>query len=143
MDSLDRMDIVAGDRTQVLVPFIESRADAGRPVGPGSRPGRIGRGRRDPAPATWTAQCNASRKLEVLGKTIPEVFVRRMLNSGGEAAVVDEFSGLLSYRKLLTACLLFGRRFAKVESERIGVMLPSSTRPISSSSDFKSPASCR
>ena len=49
-----------------------------------------------------------------------------MLENGSEAAVVDELSGLLSYRKLLTACLLFGKRFAKIESERIGVMLPSS-----------------
>ena len=67
-----------------------------------------------------------SRKIEVLGETIPEAFVCRMLENGSEAAVVDELSGLLSYRKLLTACLLFSKRFAKMESERIGVMLPSS-----------------
>lgn len=78
-----------------------------------------------PAPAAWTAP-RPERPLEVLGQTIPEAFVRRMLQNGDEAAVVDELTGLLSYRKLLTACLLFRKRFAQLDSQRIGVMLPSS-----------------
>jgi long-chain-fatty-acid--[acyl-carrier-protein] ligase len=126
MDSLDRMDLAL--EIERRYSFRSSRV--GKKLGDiwALAAGLAGPEEEDetPPPAEWTAPRDKKNTVEVLGDAIPEAFMRRMLQNGNEAAVVDELAGLLSYRKLLTGCLLFRKRFEKLDAERVGVMLPSS-----------------
>jgi len=78
------------------------------------------------APDEWLRKPPAGNVVELLGETIPEAFVRRALKSPKRVAAADELSGVLTYRRLLTAALLFSKRLDAIDGKRIGVMLPAS-----------------
>lgn len=78
------------------------------------------------APEAWTKPSAAGGSTEILGETIPEAFVNRVLKHPNQVAAADNLSGVLSYRKLLVGALLMSRRFKAYEEKHVGVMLPAS-----------------
>jgi len=79
-----------------------------------------------PPPPAWHAPPSAPGPVDVLADTLAEAFVRRALAHPGDVAAADQLSGVLTYRKLLVAAHLMGRRFRQLPGEAIGVLLPSS-----------------
>ncbi|WP_040352820.1 AMP-binding protein [Blastopirellula marina] len=63
---------------------------------------------------------------KALGETLAESFVLRAIERPDSAAVADQLSGVLTYRKLLTGATLLSKRIAKLEGDAIGILLPAS-----------------
>lgn len=78
------------------------------------------------APKAWQEATVTAGRTEVLAETLAEAFVRRALCNPDDVAVADMASGVLTYRRLLVATQLLGRRLAKLPGEKIGVLLPAS-----------------
>ena len=58
---------------------------------------------------------------------VAQSFVRMAKSLPNEWAIADVQGQPLSHRRLLTACTLFSRRLAKVESQNLGIMMPTSS----------------
>ena len=52
----------------------------------------------------------------VLGETLAEAFVRRVLKTPDDVAAADRLSGVLSYRKLYVGARLMAKRFRQLQS---------------------------
>ena len=52
----------------------------------------------------------------VLGETLAEAFVRRVLKNPDDVVAADRISGVLSYRKLYVAARLMAKRFRELQS---------------------------
>lgn len=63
------------------------------------------------------------KKLEVLGKTIPQAFVERMKRLAGKEIIADETANLTG-KKALIATILLASKIRKLEGRYVGVMLP-------------------
>ena len=72
----------------------------------------------------------------MLGETVAEAFVRRVLNSPDDVVAADRISGVLSYRKLYVAARLMAKRFQELQSSR---HTPCAVRP-SDAADGKTSA---
>jgi long-chain-fatty-acid--[acyl-carrier-protein] ligase len=88
-------------------------------------------GKIEPAPPAWNVPPSSSDEPAVLGDTIAEAFVRRVLKTPNDVSTADRMSGVLSYRKLYIAASLMARRFASFGSsnatgDAVGVLLPGS-----------------
>lgn len=79
-----------------------------------------------PAPPEWFVPASVERPPEILGDTIPEAFVARVLASPRDVAGADDQTGVVSYRRLLVGARLMGRRFAGLPAANVGLMLPAS-----------------
>lgn len=79
-----------------------------------------------PAPDKWTQAAKPNEPLEVLGETVAEAFVRRVLRHPDDVAIADRISGVLTYRRLLVGTRLLSRRVAELRGQAIGVLLPAS-----------------
>ncbi len=77
-------------------------------------------------PEAWLAPRRSQAECKVLGDTIAEAFVKRILESPDDVTVADSISGVLTRRRLLVGARLMARRFAEFEEEHVGVMLPAS-----------------
>jgi long-chain-fatty-acid--[acyl-carrier-protein] ligase len=77
-----------------------------------------------PPPALWNRPLKNDRCGEILSETLAEAFVRRAQLYPNDVAVADELSGPLTYRKLLIGASLLGKRFARLEGDAVGIMLP-------------------
>lgn len=125
LDSLDRMDIALeiedrfrfrSDRVADTLGELWALAE-GQLVG-GEGPQRV--------PKTWSRPPSTMEPPDVLAETLAEALVRRALAHPGAVAVADGLSGALSYRKVLVATRLLGRRLGSLPGEAIGVLLPAS-----------------
>jgi long-chain-fatty-acid--[acyl-carrier-protein] ligase len=65
------------------------------------------------------------KKVEVLGKTLPQAFVERMKRVGGKEIIADE-TVTLTGKKALIASILLANKIRKLEGRYIGIMLPAS-----------------
>ncbi|MCC9608907.1 AMP-binding protein [Blastopirellula sp. JC732] len=78
-------------------------------------------------PELWSKPPKVNKEVpHALADTLAEAFVRRALERPDSAAVADQLSGVLTYRKLLTGATLLSKRIAKLEGHAIGIMLPAS-----------------
>lgn len=78
------------------------------------------------APKEWFAPPQNVTPLRILAETIPESFVTRAALTPTDVAAADDFSGVITYSKLLTAALIMSRRFSKILGKNVGLMLPAS-----------------
>jgi len=76
-------------------------------------------------PAVW-ARPRPDAPIEVLGNTIPEAFVARVLHDRKAPLVADAMSGVVSAERALVGAELFARRLRALPGEAVGVMLPAS-----------------
>lgn len=60
------------------------------------------------------------------GETLQEVFLRVCDKMDGNIACADALAGVLTYRRLKLAALTLAQRIARIEGDRVGVLLPSS-----------------
>jgi long-chain-fatty-acid--[acyl-carrier-protein] ligase len=94
-------------------------------------------------PAAWNVPPSNKEDPAVLGETLAEAFVRRVLRNPGDVAAADRISGVLSYRKLYVGARLMAKRFRGLqrtphsprealhhaerdEYDAVGVLLPGS-----------------
>lgn len=77
-------------------------------------------------PEVWTKPPKVSGEPQALADTLAEAFVRRALERPDSAAIADQLSGALTYRKLLTGATLLSKRIAKLEGHAVGILLPAS-----------------
>ncbi len=77
-------------------------------------------------PAEWFRTPTRVEPLRILGETIPEAFVARALWNPRDVAAADDFSGVVTYERLLIASLLMAKRFRPVPGTNMGLMLPAS-----------------
>ena len=77
-------------------------------------------------PVAWTRSPRGPVEATVLGETIGEAFVRRLLTHPGDAAAADDLSGALTCRQMLVATTLMSRRFSRLDGDAVGVLLPAS-----------------
>ncbi len=78
------------------------------------------------APPLWWRPPKTTEPAAVVGETLGEAFVRRILRHPDDMAVADRLSGALSYRRLLIGSRLLGKRLAALADPIVGVMLPAS-----------------
>lgn len=77
-------------------------------------------------PPEWYRPPSNVESLRILGKTIPEAFVARALSNPRDVAAADEFSGVITYERLLIGALLMAGRFSRLPGTNVGLMLPAS-----------------
>lgn len=77
-------------------------------------------------PHEWFSEPSNVTPLKILAETIPEAFAERARSTPNDVACADDFSGVLTYAKLMTAALIMARRFSKLPSKNVGLMLPAS-----------------
>jgi long-chain-fatty-acid--[acyl-carrier-protein] ligase len=68
------------------------------------------------APAAWNVPPSDKEQLAVLGETLAEAFIRRVLKTPDDVAVADHLSGVLSYRELYVGARLMAQRFRELQS---------------------------
>ncbi len=79
-----------------------------------------------PPPPIWFRPPSAESLPGIPGGTIPEAFVARVLTDRRAVAAADDLSGVVTYERLLTGAKLMARRFARLPSANVGLMLPAS-----------------
>ncbi len=79
-----------------------------------------------PVPKAWNRPPSTMGPTDIPAETLPEAFLRRALRHAADVAVADPMSGVLTYRKLLVATGLMGRRFMRLPGDAVGVLLPAS-----------------
>ncbi len=79
-----------------------------------------------PAPKAWFAPPSDTRPLEILGETIPEAFVNRVLKNPKDIAAADDLSGAVNYEKLFVGATAMAARFRDLPGENLGLLLPAS-----------------
>jgi long-chain-fatty-acid--[acyl-carrier-protein] ligase len=78
-----------------------------------------------PAPPEWFATLN-NVPAGIEGETIPAAFVERALRCRRDVIVADDLAGAVTYERLLVGVLTMAKRFAKLEGENVGLLLPAS-----------------
>lgn len=78
------------------------------------------------APRGWERPTTGDDPPAVLADTLGEALVRRALKHPDDVALADPLSGVLTYRRFLVGATLMSRRFAALEGEAVGVLLPAS-----------------
>jgi long-chain-fatty-acid--[acyl-carrier-protein] ligase len=80
-----------------------------------------------PAPAAWFAQRdNRARMTVPPGATIPEVFLAQARQRLDQPLLLDQSSGVRTYRDIVTAVLILKPLLERVEGGHVGIMLPAS-----------------
>lgn len=79
-----------------------------------------------PAPKAWFAPPSDTRPLEILGETISEAFVNRVLKNPKDIAAADDLSGAVNYEKLFVGSTAMAARFRDLPGENLGLLLPAS-----------------
>ncbi len=78
--------------------------------------GQLGAGgeKAETAPPAWNVPPSTDDEPAVLGGTIGEAFVRRVLTNPDDVSAADRISGVLSYRTLYVGARLMAKRFGKL-----------------------------
>lgn len=79
-----------------------------------------------PAPAAWFRPRQRQRLSLPDGRTITEVFLDQARRGPDRICVADQLRGAKSYRDLITAILVLRPYLARLDGQRIGLMLPAS-----------------
>ncbi len=79
-----------------------------------------------PPPPEWFRPPATREPVEIVGQTLAEAFVHRALRCLPDVAVADDLAGALTYERLLVGALTLARRFRKLESPHVGLLLPAS-----------------
>lgn len=124
MDSLDRMEVSLqverhfgfhGDKVPDTVGELYALA--------------AGLARREPPkppPEVWFQPPRGNMEAEVLGETVAEAFVERVLATPGDVVCADDRTGVLTYEKLMVGALTLAKRIKELPGDAVGVLLPAS-----------------
>ncbi|MBS0615843.1 MAG: AMP-binding protein [Verrucomicrobia bacterium] len=74
----------------------------------------------------WPSETSRPTAVLPAGESLQEVFLRTCDKMDGNIACADALSGVLTYRRLKLAALTLAQKIAKLEGDRVGVLLPSS-----------------
>ncbi len=74
----------------------------------------------------WPEEEDRPRVERPHGKTLQEAFLRSCHRMGSYAAIADEMTGILSYKRVKLAALILSFKIAKLPGKYIGIMLPAS-----------------
>ncbi len=77
-------------------------------------------------PSAWVRPPSNVESLRILGTTIPQAFVARALSNPHDVAAADDYSGVVTYERLLIGAMLMARRFSQLPDANVGLMLPAS-----------------
>ncbi|MEI8372645.1 MAG: AMP-binding protein [Planctomycetota bacterium] len=69
-------------------------------------------------PAAWSVPPSNQEEPAVLGETLAEAFVRRVLKHPDDVVAADRISGVLSYRRLYVGARLMAKRFRALQGSR-------------------------
>ena len=89
------------------------------------------------APAAWNVPPSGKQEPAVLGETLADAFIRRVLKNPDDVVAADRISGVLSYRKLYVGARLMAKRFRRLQSSRHS---PCAVRPSAAHATNKSGA---
>jgi acyl-CoA synthetase (AMP-forming)/AMP-acid ligase II/acyl carrier protein len=124
LDSLDRMEVTLaveqqfgfhGDRVPFTVGHLWALAE-----------GLVERLPPKPPPSAWFRPPSDEGPLAILGDTIAEAFVARVLANPKDVAAADDLAGVLTYERLLVGALTLARRIATLPAANVGLLLPAS-----------------
>jgi long-chain-fatty-acid--[acyl-carrier-protein] ligase len=79
-----------------------------------------------PPDPKWFVPPGDIGELRIEGDTVPAAFVNCALRHARDVVVADDLAGVLTFERMLIGTLLLARRFAKLEGENVGLMLPAS-----------------
>ncbi len=88
--------------------------------------GLLDSGPAKPAPKAWFARPSDTRPLELLGETIAEAFVNRVLANPKDIAAADDLAGAVTYEKLFVGSTAMAARFRELPGDHLGLLLPAS-----------------
>jgi long-chain-fatty-acid--[acyl-carrier-protein] ligase len=123
LDSLDRMEVTlaveqrfgfSGDEVPATVGQLWALAQ-----------GLVEREPPKPPPSVWFRPI-PDKPVAILGETIPEAFVSRVLANPKEIAAADDVSGALPYEQILVGALTLSRRLGALPAANVGLLLPAS-----------------
>ncbi len=77
-------------------------------------------------PLEWIQSTRKIKESEILGETVLDSFLLRVIKSSKQVALIDDVSGVLTYRKLLLATLVIASMLSKNPAKHIGILLPAS-----------------
>ena len=77
-------------------------------------------------PNEWRQNFRINPESNILGTTILDSFILRVMKSPNQIALIDDTSGMLSYRKLLLASLVVSKILEKDPATHVGILLPAS-----------------
>jgi long-chain-fatty-acid--[acyl-carrier-protein] ligase len=72
----------------------------------------------------WPEEENRPAPFPIMGRTIPEAFLRTSDAMGDSSACADDAIGVISYKQLKLSALVLAEEFRSLPYEYIGVMLP-------------------
>ena len=88
--------------------------------------GQAATGPPKPPPAGWFAAPSDGTELKVLGETVPEAILNRVVASPRDVAAADDLAGVLTYERLLTGAVTLAHRFRPIPEENVGLLMPAS-----------------
>jgi long-chain-fatty-acid--[acyl-carrier-protein] ligase len=124
LDSLKRMELAlaveqrfgfSGDQAPMTVGQVWALAQ-----------GLIDRTPPKPPPPTWFSQPSDTGPLAIKGDTVAEAFVTRALANPRDVAAADDLAGVVTYERMLIGARVLSRRFAAVQADNVGLLLPAS-----------------
>lgn len=74
----------------------------------------------------WQESFRTKPESEILGITVLDSFILRVMKSPSQIALIDDTSGMLTYRKLLLASLVISKILEKDSEKHVGILLPAS-----------------
>jgi long-chain-fatty-acid--[acyl-carrier-protein] ligase len=126
MDSIDAMDVAL----QVEQRFGFQSADVPTTLGGlwALGGGLLTAAKPKPVPEAWQTPPNEAPKpkLEILGETLTEAFVNRVLRSPKDVAAADDLSGVVTFEKMYVGVRTMAERFRALDGDSLGLLLPAS-----------------
>ncbi len=77
-------------------------------------------------PSEWVESFRTKPESDILGKTVIDSFILRVMRSPEQIALIDDTSGMLTYRKLFLASLVVSKILEKDPEKHVGILLPAS-----------------
>jgi long-chain-fatty-acid--[acyl-carrier-protein] ligase len=124
LDSLDRMEMMLRVEQQFGFSGEAVPSDLGQLWALAQ--GLAHRGPSKPAPPEWFRPPSDTKPLEILGETVPEALINRVLACRRDVTVADDMAGVLTYERLLVGVLTLSKRLAQLPAANVGLMLPAS-----------------
>ncbi len=88
--------------------------------------GHVETGPPKPPPAGWFAPPTVTPVVEVIGETVPEAILNRVVWSPRDVAAADDLAGILTYERLLTGAVTLAHRFRAIPEPNVGFLMPAS-----------------